>query len=288
MSRYNRLRRSLLYVPGDSRRKIEKAAASRADAVILDLEDGIAPDKRADAVATIADALQSLDYGAKERIVRLSGLDLAGELAAIAPAHPHGFLLPKVEHADEVIAADQALHIAEREGGMSAGLFALHAMTETALGVVNLREICQASPRLQTLVFGAEDYAASIGATRSREGSEILFARSAIVAHAAAFGLSAIDCVYVNYQDAEGFAAECALARQLGFAGKTIIHPAQIDPCNEHFLPTDAEIAWAQNVVRAFEQHQTHGAGAFNLNGVMVDRPLYLIALNLLSAAAQG
>lgn len=279
------IRRSMLYVPGDSRRKIEKAAASRADAVILDLEDAIAPDKRIEALATIVEALQTLDFGAKERIVRLSGHDMADELATLAPARPDGFLLSKVERVEEIVAANQALHIAEREAGLSAGVFGLHLMIETALGVVNLRELCQASPRLQSLVFGAEDHAASIGATRSREGIEILYARSAIVAHAAAFGLSAIDCVYVNYQNAEGFAAECALARQLGFAGKTLIHPAQIDPCNEHFLPTDAELVWAQNVVAAFEQHRQNGIGAFNLDGVMVDRPLYLIAQNLLSAA---
>lgn len=287
-------RRSWLYVPGDSRRKIEKAAASDADVIILDLEDGIAAAGREQAMATIADSLRMLDFGKSERIVRLSAPASVGmeriyeEIAAIAPAQPDGWLLPKVGDEWEIVKVNQSLFASEAGLKLRAGHFGLHAMIENATSVVNLREICRAAARLQSLVFGAEDYAASIGAVRSSDGAEILYARSAIVAHAAAHGLHAVDCVYVHYQDAEGFAADCALARGLGFGGKTIIHPAQIAPCNEHFLPTETEIAWAQNVVTSFERQQDEGTGAFALNGAMIDRPMYRIAQQVLARAAVG
>lgn len=287
-------RRSWLYVPGDSRRKIEKAASSDADVVILDLEDGIAASSREKAIATIADALRTLDFGHSERIVRLSvpaslGMErIYEEIATIAPAKPDGWLLPKVGDEWEVVKVNQSLFAAEAGLKLKAGHFPLHVMIESAAGIVNLREISRSAARLQSLVFGAEDYAASIDAVRSKEGSELLYARSAIVAHAAAQGLHAVDCVYVHYQDAEGFAAECALARGLGFGGKTLIHPAQIAPCNEHFLPTDDEVVWAQNVVSVFEDQQDEGAGAFGLNGTMIDRPMYRIAQQVLARAAVG
>jgi citrate lyase subunit beta/citryl-CoA lyase len=210
------------------------------------------------------------------------------EIAAIAPAKPDGWLLPKVSDEWEIVKVNQSLFAAEAGLKLKAGSFPLHVMVESAAGVVNLREISRAATRLQSLVFGAEDYAASIGAVRSNEGAEIQFARSAIVAHAAAQGLHAVDCVYVHYQDAEGFAGECALARGLGFGGKTLIHPAQIAPCNEHFLPADKEIAWAQNVIASFEAQQDQGAGAFGLNGTMIDRPIYRIAQQVLARAAVG
>jgi len=287
-------RRSWLYVPGDSRRKIEKAAASDADVVILDLEDGIAASNREAAIETVIEALRSLDFGGSERIVRLSvpvslGMErIYEEIAAIAPAKPDGWLLPKVSDEWEIVKVNQSLFAAEAGLRLKAGHFPLHVMVESAAGVVNLREISRAATRLHSLVFGAEDYAASIGAVRSKEGAELQYARSTIVAHAAAQGLHAVDCVYVHYQDAEGFASECTLARGLGFGGKTIIHPAQIGPCNEHFLPTDKEVAWAQNIINTFEAQQDEGAGAFGLNGEMIDRPVYRIAQQVLARAAVG
>lgn len=287
-------RRSWLYVPGDSRRKIEKAAASDADVVILDLEDGIAASNREEAISLVIEALRSLDFGSSERIVRLSvpvslGMErIYEEIAAIAPAKPDGWLLPKVSDEWEIVKVNQSLFAAEAGLRLKAGSFPLHVMVESAAGIVNLREISRAATRLQSLIFGAEDYAASIGAVRSKEGAEIQYARGAIVAHAAAQGLHAVDCVYVHYQDAEGFANECALARGLGFGGKTVIHPAQIAPCNEHFLPTDKEIVWAQNVISAFETLQDEGAGVFGMQGAMVDRPIYRIAQQVLARAAVG
>ena len=286
MSTYRR--RSLLFVPGDAQRKIEKALALEVDGVILDLEDGVAQSQKQAARATIAQALVTLDFGARERIVRVNAFEsglVEEEVHATVEARPDAYLAPKVEDPHALLTLDHLLEQAEARHGWPRRSMRLLAMIETALGVMNLREICKATPRLDALVFGAEDYAASTGALRTRAGMEILYARSAIVAAAGAYGLDAIDCVFVDYADSDGLAADCATARGLGFVGKTIIHPAQVAAANMAFTPSADEVAWAQALAARFAEHQRLGKGAFAYEGKMVDMPILRAAQRTLRRA---
>jgi citrate lyase beta subunit len=281
-------RRSLLFVPGDAERKIEKALALPVDGVILDLEDGVALNRKVAARTSVAQALKALDFGARERIVRVntfeSGL-LEEEIHATVEAQPDAYLAPKVEGPQPLQTLDHLLEQAEARHGWPRRSIRLLAMIETALGIMNLREICMATPRLGALLFGAEDYAASTGATRTRAGHELLYARSAIVTAAGAYGLDAVDCVFVDYLDGEGLAQECLQARTLGFVGKTLIHPTQVDAANSAFAPTAGEIAWAQALVADFGAHQRAGKGAFTFQGKMVDMPVLRSAQRILHRA---
>lgn len=282
-------RRSLLFMPGDSLRKIEKSLTLPVDSVILDMEDGVALSRKEEARAVIGGALLALDFGARERIVRVnareSGL-VAEEVRATAAGRPDAYLAPKVENPDDLAELGALLTQAEVAYGFVHGSIRLLAMIETALGVMNLREICTSTPRLDALVFGAEDLAASTGALRTREGWEVFYARSAIATAAGAYGLQAIDCVFVDYQDGVGLEAECRFARQLGYVGKTLIHPAQVAVANAVFAPSAAEVEWAQRLTAAFEEHQHSGRGAFAYEGKMVDMPILRSARRILQRHA--
>jgi len=281
-------RRALLYMPGDSRKKIEKAAFLDVDSVCLDLEDGVALNQKAAARAVVAAALRELDFGRSERLVRInrfgSGLE-AEDFAQTVEGRPDGFVIPKVESAEAVAWLDGQLTEAERRRGWPLGATGIIAMVETAGGIVNLKEIAAASPRLAALVFGAEDLAGDIGATRTPEAWEVFYVRSAVVTHAAAFDLQAIDMVYVDYNDTEGLAREARQGAGLGFAGKQAIHPNQIQPIQAAFTPGGEAIANARRIVEAHAAHQASGVGVFALDGKMVDAPVVKAAEQVLAKA---
>lgn len=283
-----RARRALLYIPGDDLRKIRKATTLAVDCVCLDMEDGVALSRKDAARATIPDALAGLDFGRAERLVRInpagSGL-AADDLAAALLARPDGVVIPKVEDAETIRWASAASAAAEQANGWPAQGIGLVAMVETARGIVNLREIASADPRLQALIFGAEDLAGDIGALRTPAAWEVFYARSAVVTHATACGLQAIDMVYIDYRDAAGLAREAAFGAQLGYAGKQVIHPDQIAPVQEAFTPDDAAIARAQRIINAMREHQEGGRGAFALDGQMIDMPLVKAAERVLARA---
>lgn len=283
-------RRSFLYIPGDSARKIEKAAGLDVDTLILDLEDGVARSQKEAARATVADALARLDFGARERLVRLNhpahGF-LEAELAATLQTPPDGYVLPKVESAADLLRLDSLLAGAEQRHGWAQGRLPLFAMIETGRGVLHLAEIAAATPRLAGLIFGAEDFTADVGATRRPGGTELLYARSALVTAAAAYRLHAVDAVYLELDNSAGLSEECALGRGLGFGGKTAIHPRQLPVINQAFTPTAAEVGRAQALVAAFETHQAQGSGVFVYEGKMVDQPVIVAAQRLLARMAQ-
>ncbi len=274
-----RARRVLLFVPGDDARKSAKAAASGADCVVLDLEDGVAADRKAAARATVAASLRSLDFGRSERLVRInpagSGLE-AADLKAVGAARPDGYLVPKVESADHVRT------VARLTAGAPAPLLAL---IETARGVVRLAEIAAAHPRLEALLFGAEDLAGDVGAVRTPGGEEVAWARGAVVTYAAAHGLQAIDTIYADIEDLEGLRRDSLGAARLGYAGKMAIHPSQIPVIAGAFTPTDEEVARALRLVEAHARHQAAGTGVFVLEGRMVDWPMVRAAERLLARA---
>ncbi len=283
-----RARRVLLYVPGNDARKVEKAAGLGADSVCLDLEDGVAMTKKGEARMAIPTALSTLDFGASEKLVRInavgSGME-AGDLAAIVPAHPQGIVIPKVSDAAHVQWVSERLDDLERAHGFAPRSIGLFGMIETARGIINLTQIASADARLQGLIFGAEDYAADVGATRTREGNEVLYARSAIVTACAAFGLQAIDLLYLDFRNPDGLRAEALRGAQLGYVGMQAIHPNQVPVAQEAFTPDDAAIAQAKRISDAAAEHLAAGRGAFAMDDKMVDMPIIKAAERVLARA---
>jgi citrate lyase beta subunit len=283
-------RRALLYMPGDDRHKIEKALTLGVDCICMDMEDGVAFNHKAEARTTIAAALHQLDFGCTEKLVRInpvgSGLE-AADLEAVLPVHPDGVVVPKVETAEQLAWVGGKIEAAELANGWPLKSIPLLAIVESAKAVLDLKVIA-AAPRLEALIFGAEDLAADLGAVRTPEAWEVFSARSAVVTAAAAYGLQAIDMVSVDFKDLEALRQEAVFGAQMGFSGKQTIHPNQIAPAQAAFTPDDESVARARRLVEAFEAHQEKGTGAFALDGKMIDMPLVKAARNVLARAHAG
>ncbi len=284
-------RRALLFMPGDDRHKIEKGLTLGVDSIIMDLEDGVALSRKAEARAITLAALRELDFGHTERLVRINPVRERGlyldDLRETVDGHPDGYVIPKVESADELHTVDALLAQAEAHHGWPAESLLLVAIIETARGVVNLREIATATTRLQALAFGAEDLAGDLGAVRTQDGWEVFYARSAVVTHAKAFGLQALDTPYVNLNgdDNTQLIAEAEQAMYMGYTGKLAIHPKQIQPIQRAFTPTADQIDYAQRLVAAHDAYQAHGTGVFVFEGKMVDMPMIRAAEAVLARA---
>ena len=281
-------RRALLYMPGDDRRKIEKATTLGVDCVCMDMEDGVAVTHKTEARAVIAQAMKELDFGRSERCIRInsvgSGLEKY-DLATAVATDPDAVVVPKVETAAQVRAISDYIEMYERSARKAVRSIRMLVGVETAKGVLNLKEIAEADRRLEAIIFGAEDYAASIGATRTKEGTEVLYARSAVVTACAANDLQAIDMVYIDFRDVDGLRDEAEQGARLGFSGKQIIHPSQVAPVQEAFTPSGEAIQYAQRVVDAFSASQREGRGAFALDGKMIDMPILKNAQKVLDRA---
>jgi citrate lyase beta subunit len=278
----------LLYMPGDDMHKIQKAIGLGVDCICMDIEDGVAHNRKEAARANIVEALKTLDFGRSERLVRInpigSGME-EDDLRAVLPARPDGIVVPKVQSAQQVHWVSGVIAEAERKFGWQTGSILMLVLIESARGVVNLREIASADTRLQALIFGAEDLAGDIGAVRTRPGWEVFYARSAVVTHAAAFGLQALDMVWMDLHDIEGLKAESLQSAQMAYSGRQIIHPNQVIPVQETYAPSDEAIAHARRVVLAAADFQEAGRGAFSLDGKMVDAPVVKAAERVLERA---
>jgi citrate lyase beta subunit len=287
-----RARRALLYMPGDDMHKIRKATTLGIDCVCMDLEDGVAFNSKSAARAAIVEALQSLDFSQAERLVRMnpvgSGLEME-DLTVVLPGRPDGVVIPKVNQAGQIRWVSDQLATAEAQHGWQSGSIKLLIIAESARGILNLESLCTADDRLQAIIFGAEDLANDLGAKRTRGGWEIFHARSQVILHTAAHGLQAIDMVYVDFKDPEGLKDEARVGAQMGFSGKQIIHPDQVEPVQQSFTPGEDEIERARRIIQAYEQHQELGAGAFAVEGKMIDAPIVKRArLTLTRAQAAG
>jgi citrate lyase beta subunit len=277
-------------MPGDSLKKIAKGAAMNVDSVIMDLEDGVALNNKEVARQTVFEALTSgeVDFGNTERLVRINpprkGMQ-AQDIATTIEGRPDGYVLPKVDSAQEIHQVAHTLLERELLLGYEPGEIKLMAIIETARGVVNLREIVQAHKRLVALIFGAEDLSGDIGAVRSKAGTEVFYARSAVVIHAAAFRLQAIDTPFIDLQDVDGLKADTLSAMEMGYTGKLAIHPNQIGPIVGVFTPSDAEIEAAQRLISAHDEHQASGMGVFAYEGKMVDMPMIRATEQVLARA---
>ncbi len=273
------LRRSRLYLPGDAPKYFINAGLHQPDAIILDLEDAVAPTEKDAARILVRNALRAVDFGGAERMVRVNALP--GGLANMAALLPHGvdvFVLPKVESADELVAAHRLI----AEAGGAARLL---PTVETARGVLRAAEIA-AAPGVVALSIGLEDYTADIGATRTPEGTESLFARSQIVNAARAAGVQPLSSVYADVDDLEGFLAWSRAQMRMGFDGVACIHPRQVRVAHEAFAPTPDEIERARRIVEAFDDAAAKGIGAVAVDGKMVDAPVAARARRALARAA--
>lgn len=283
-----RARRAVLYTPGDDPHKIRKAANLEVDSVCLDIEDGVAVNQKDTARETIANLLPTLEFGQSERLVRINPVGsthLETDLEAILPKRPDGIVLPKVQSGEQIAwLADRLAKYEEQSNFLSSSII-LIAIIESARALVNLREIATASQRLEALIFGAEDFAADLGAERSKSGWEVFYARSAVVTHTAAFGLQAIDMVNIDFQDLEDLIFSARQGVKMGYSGKQVIHPDQIQPVQEAFTPSDEQIIEARKIVEEFERRQETGQGAYAVNGKMIDAPFIRSAQSVLQRA---
>ena len=268
-----RPRRSLLYMPGSNARAMEKARELPADGVILDLEDAVAPDAKAKARELIVAALKQGGFGRREVIVRINGLDTPWwqDDLAVAAANPDAILVPKVSGPEPL--REVAKHLVGVRAEARIGIW---AMMETPLAMLNARDIAavarDAGSRLAGFVMGTNDLAKDTRARLLPGRSPMLPWLMTCIAAARAYDIDIVDGVYNELGNAEGFAAECRQARDLGFDGKTLIHPAQIAPCNEAFSPAADEVAWARKIIGAFELPENASKGVIQVDGRMVER----------------
>ena len=281
-------RRALLYMPGDDRRKIEKATKLGVDSICMDMEDGVAVNMKAEARAVIAQAMKELDFGQTERCIRInsigSGLEKR-DLAAALVTRPDAIVVPKVETAEQVRWVSEHIETYELSSNSKLGGIRLLVGVETAKGVMNIKEIAGADKRLEAIIFGGEDFAASIGAVRTKAASELIYARQATVTACAAYDLQAIDIVFIDFKDNEGLRLEAEQGAGFGFSGKQIIHPNQVAAVQEAFTPSDSALEYAKRIVESFESSQKEGKGAYALDGKMIDMPLLKNAQKVLDRA---
>ena len=271
MSTAHRPRRSCLYMPGANARALEKAREILADTLILDLEDAVAPEAKAEARAAIAAALNAGGYGPRELVVRMNGLDTEwghADLEMAVAAGAHAVLAPKVTSARDIERLDAAL----KSAGAAEG-FALWVMIEMPLAILNIHEIAAAATRshLTTFVMGTNDLAKEYRARMTPDRLAFQTALQLSMAAARAYGLTAIDGVYNDIKNEEGFAAECEQGRDLGFDGKTLIHPSQVETCNRTFAPSAADVNQARAVIAAFADPVNAGKGVLKVNGKMTE-----------------
>jgi citrate lyase subunit beta/citryl-CoA lyase len=279
-----RPRRSVLYMPGANRRALEKGRSLPTDAIIMDLEDAVTPDAKDEARDNILEALQTGGYGARELIVRVNDLSSAwgrADLAAMAGADADAILIPKVESAGDV---DAALEVLDANNAPAA--LGVWCMMETPLAILDAKAIAGASPRLAALVMGTSDLAKDLGAAHTPDRAPLLTALSLCILAARAHGLAVLDGVQLDLADDEGFAAACRQGRDLGFDGKTLIHPKTLAAANRVYSPSEDDLAWARRIIAAHAAAEADGKGVVLVDGKLIEN-LHVDAAKRLTAQAE-
>ena len=269
-----------------------KAPGAGADTVVLDLEDAVAANKKVEARGLVAKAVSTLSFGKSECLVRINQIsnDLGREDLRFFLRQeklPDGFVIPKLDTVEDLVAADVLLRVAEISRGIASPLPVI-GLIESPTAVLNLRAILASTAgrtRLAAVIFGGDDYANSAGAVRTDSSAELAVPRGLIQMTAAAYGVQAIDIVQKNFKDEAALRRECAEAAHLGYTGKQLIHPAQVAAANELFAPDAARVTWARRVVEADAAQQAAGLGAFSLDGMMIDAPTVKLAARILARA---
>lgn len=283
-----RLRRTMLYVPGNNPGMIRDANIYGSDSIMFDLEDSVSLQEKDSARFLVYNALTTLDFGEKELVVRINSLDSKlgiEDLEAIVRAQPDVIRLPKTETAEDVAECEAQIERIEKEAGIPVGKTGMMAAIESAKGVLNAEKIACASNRLIGIALGAEDFVTDLKTNRSPEGTELLVARSLILMAARSAGIAAIDTVYSDVNNEEGLRAETRLIKQLGFDGKSVINPKQIEPIHEIFTPSEKEITKSLAIMDAIQEAHKKGSGVISLNGKMIDKPIVERAKHVLDLA---
>ncbi|PRR80573.1 Citrate lyase subunit beta [Clostridium liquoris] len=283
-----KLRRTMMYVPGNNPSMIKDAHIYGADSIMFDLEDSVSLKEKDTARFLVYNALKSVDYEGIEKVVRVNGLDTSfglDDFKAIVRAKADVIRLPKTEKAEDIVEADKLITSIEKEVGIEVGTIKLMAAIESAIGIVNAYSIAKASPRLVAIAIGAEDFVTDMKTTRSPEGVELLTARSQVLLAARAAGIYALDTVFSDINDQEGFIREVKLIKQLGFDGKSVINPKQIAPVHKIYTPTQKEIEKSIKVLEAIKEAEGRGAGVASLNGKMIDGPIVERARRIIELA---
>jgi len=278
----------MLYVPGNNPGMIKDAGIYNADCVMFDLEDSVSIAEKDSARFLVYEALKTLDLSGKEYLVRINDLESGlgiEDLEAIVRIQKAVIRLPKTESAQDILNCEREIARIEGEAGIELGSTRMMAAVESALGVLNAQEIAGASKRLIGIAIGAEDYVTDLKTSRSPGGVELMFGRSMILLAARAAGIDAIDTVYSDVNNDEGFRDEVSLIKQLGFDGKSIINPRQINIAHQIFTPGIKEIENALAVIEAIKEANSKGSGVISLNGKMIDKPVVLRAQRIIDLA---
>lgn len=282
-----RLRRTMMFVPGANAAMLRDAPLYGADSIMFDLEDAVSL-KEKDAARTLVHfALKTFDYSSVETVVRINGLDAGGseDVKAMVLAGVDVIRLPKTETAQDILDVEAVITQVEEANNIPVGTTKMMAAIESAVGVLNAPAIATSSSRLIGIALGAEDYVTNLKTRRYPDGQELFFARSMILHAARAAGIAAIDTVYSNVDNTEGFEAEVRLIKQLGFDGKSVINPRQIPLVNAIYAPTEKEIQNAKEVIWGIQEAEAKGSGVISVNGKMVDKPIVERAQRVIALA---
>lgn len=282
-----RLRRTMMFVPGANAAMLRDAPLYGADSIMFDLEDAVSL-KEKDAARTLVHfALKTFDYSSVETVVRINGLDAGGteDVKAMVLAGVDVIRLPKTETAQDILDVEAVITQVEEANDIPVGTTKMMAAIESAVGVLNAPAIATSSSRLIGIALGAEDYVTNLKTRRYPDGQELFFARSMILHAARAAGIAAIDTVYSNVDNTEGFEAEVRLIKQLGFDGKSVINPRQIPLVNAIYAPTEKEIQNAKEVIWGIQEAEAKGSGVISVNGKMVDKPIVERAQRVIALA---
>ncbi|WP_448807680.1 HpcH/HpaI aldolase/citrate lyase family protein [Aminobacterium mobile] len=281
-------RRSMLYMPGNNPNMLQNCAYLGADGVLLDLEDAVDGTCKDEARRLVSSFLKETDFSNVICTVRINGFETPWyrlDLEEIVPCTPDAIRLPKCQGAKDIIEIDKIITEVEKKHGVEIGRTRIHAMLETARGVQRAQEIAEASPRVAALTLGGQDLAADMGVSRTKEGTEILYARSQVVLAAKAAGIDAYDTVFTDIGDNQGLLEETRMIRQMGFTGKAAIHPSQIKIIHKGFQPEQKDIDHALKVVKAAQEAKVKGIGVYKVDGKMVDGPIVRQSIHLLNQA---
>lgn len=282
-----RLRRTMMFVPGNNPGMMQDAFIYGPDSIMLDLEDSVTIAEKDAARLLVFNALKTIDYGDTEMVVRINPLNTPygkKDIEAVVTAGVDVIRMPKTETAEEVVEVEREIERIETKLNCL-GRTKIMAAIESALGVVNAYAIATASKRMMGIALGAEDYCANLKTQRTPEGNELLLARQTIVVAARAAGIDALDTVYSNLNDMDAFRREVELIKTLGFDGKSIINPRQIQIVNEVFAPKEKDIQKAQTIIAAIKEAEAKGSGVVSVNGKMVDKPVVIRAQRTIELA---
>jgi citrate lyase subunit beta/citryl-CoA lyase len=284
-----RLRRTMMFVPGNNPGMLKDACLYGADSLMFDLEDAVAISEKDAARFLVYNAIKTIDYGNTEIVVRINALDNPfgrADIEAVVRAGVDVIRLPKTETKEDILAVEAIIEEVERKIGREVGSTKMMAAVEGAIGVINAYSIASSSKRLIGIALGAEDYVTNLKTKRYADGMELMGARSQIIIAARAAGIYALDTVYSNVDDMEGFENEVRLIKELGFDGKSVINPKQIKPVHDIYSPTAQEIKKSLAIHNAARDAEKQGLGVISLNGKMIDKPILARADRLLQLAA--